>query len=60
MTVRDLYEFQQLTFRAYMQNVMFFATLPYHLAQEPQQNRAREGASQPARDFRRKDIRWLR
>jgi hypothetical protein len=34
MTVRDLYDFQSLMFRACMQNVMFFTSLPYHLARE--------------------------
>ena len=60
MNVRHLYEFQQLLFRAYMQNVMFLATLPYYLAREQQRNPASKGASRPARDFRRKDVRWLR
>jgi hypothetical protein len=34
MTVRDLLDFQELMFCACVRNVMTFATLPYHLAQE--------------------------
>lgn len=60
MTLRDLYDFPHLMVRAYVQNVMFFVTLPYHLAQEARQNRTGERASQVARDFRREDVRWLR
>jgi hypothetical protein len=60
MNVRHLYEFQQLLFRAYMQNVMFLATLPYYLVREQQRIPASERTSQPARNFRRKDVRWLR
>jgi hypothetical protein len=51
MIVRDLYEFQRLVFRVYMQSVMFLVTLPYYLTQEWQR---------PDRDFRREDVRWLR
>jgi hypothetical protein len=60
MIVRDLYEFQQLVFRACMQNVMFLATLPYYLAQDTRRDPASERTSQPARDFRCEDVRWLR
>jgi hypothetical protein len=60
MTVRDLCEVQQLVFRAYMQDVMFFATLPFHSAWETRRNPASERVSQLARDFRREDVRWLR
>jgi len=60
MTLFDLYDFQHLMLRAYVSNVMFFVTLPYHLAQEARQNRPSERALQPARDFRRDDVRWLR
>jgi hypothetical protein len=60
MSVRHLYEFQQLLFRAYMQNVIFLATLPYYLAREQQRIPASERTSQPTHNFRRKDVRWLR
>jgi hypothetical protein len=39
MTLRDLREFQELMFRAYVRNMMFLATLPYHMAQEMLRNR---------------------
>jgi hypothetical protein len=60
MTFRDLYEFQQLVFRAYMQNMMFLATLPFQLARETRRDSTSERASRPARNFRREDVRWLR
>jgi hypothetical protein len=34
MTLRNLLDVQEVMFRAYVRNVMFFATLPYHLAHE--------------------------
>jgi hypothetical protein len=34
MTFLNLHEVQQLMLRAYVRNVMFFATLPYYVAQE--------------------------
>jgi hypothetical protein len=34
MTFGDLRDFQELMLRAYVRNMMFFATLPYHLATE--------------------------
>jgi|HubBroStandDraft_5_1064220.scaffolds.fasta_scaffold2640134_1 hypothetical protein len=33
MTLRALHELQDAMFRAYVRNVMFFATLPHHLAE---------------------------
>lgn len=34
MTLYDLLDAQYLLVRAYVRNVMFFATLPYYLAEE--------------------------
>jgi hypothetical protein len=34
MTYQHLYDLQELMMRTYVRNVMFFATLPYYLAQE--------------------------
>ena len=34
MTFGDLRDFRELMFRACVRNMMFFATLPYHLATE--------------------------
>jgi hypothetical protein len=42
MTLPDLYDFQHLIFRAYVRNVMFFVTLPYHLAREERQDHTGE------------------
>jgi hypothetical protein len=39
MILRDLREFQKLMFRAYVRNMMFLATLPYHMAQEMRRDR---------------------
>ena len=36
----ELCEFQELMFRAYVRNVMLFATLPYHIAQEIRRDRS--------------------
>ena len=42
MTLRDLREFQELMFRAYVRNMMFLATLPYHVAQEMRRTRGEQ------------------
>ena len=34
MTLRDLLDVQDIMFRAQVRNMMFLATLPYHMAQE--------------------------
>ena len=39
MSLRDLRGFQELMFRAYVRNMMFLATLPYHMAREMLRNR---------------------
>jgi len=39
MTLRDVRDFQELMFRTWVRNVMFFVTLPYHLAQEMRRTR---------------------
>ena len=41
MTFDDLRDFRELMFRAYVRNLMFFATLPYHLATEMRGDRMR-------------------
>ena len=46
MTFHDLHDFQDVMFRAYVRNVMFFAALPYHLAQEMRRDLTAEGASE--------------
>jgi hypothetical protein len=51
MTFRDLLDVQDLMFRAYVRNMMFLATLPYHLAQEMRRKRAWEDASGPPRNL---------
>jgi hypothetical protein len=63
MTRRDLGDARDILFRAYESNVMFLATLRYHLAQR--RIGGREGASEdPQRSsraaHRREDVRWLR
>jgi hypothetical protein len=40
MTSNDFLDFQEVTFRAYVRNVMFFATLPYYLTQQIRRNPA--------------------
>jgi hypothetical protein len=65
MILHDLSDLQEVTFRACVRDLMFFATLPFYLAQEMR----REGASQFPRDLPRavsershrcEDVRWLR
>jgi hypothetical protein len=63
MTPHDLPDARDILFRAYVSNVMTFATLPYHLAQH--RSGRREGAfeyrQRSARaPHRREDVRWLR
>jgi hypothetical protein len=41
MTFGDLRDFHELMLRAYVRNMMFFATLPYHLATEMRGDRMR-------------------
>jgi hypothetical protein len=41
MTFDDLLDFQELMFSACVRNVMAFATLPYHLAEEMRRIRER-------------------
>ena len=41
MTFDDLLDFQELMFSACVRNVMTFATLPCHLAQEMRRSRMR-------------------
>jgi hypothetical protein len=75
MIFASLYDVQQVILRACVQNVMFFATLPFYLAQEthpvPARSRrpgqassaARHGrapAGGPGREPGTNDIRWLR
>jgi hypothetical protein len=60
MTLRDPSDFQHLMLHAYVRNVMFFVTLPHHLAQETRHNRTCERPSQPAHDFRHDGVRWFR
>lgn len=62
MTQRDLGDARDILFRAYESNVMFLATLRYHLAQR---RNGREGASEDLQRssraaHRREDVRWLR
>jgi hypothetical protein len=46
MTLRDLLDAQDLMFRACVRNMMFFATLPYHLVQEMRRHGACETGTQ--------------
>jgi hypothetical protein len=41
MTFADLRDFHELMLRAYVRNMMVFATLPYHLAAEMRGDRMR-------------------
>jgi hypothetical protein len=74
-TVLNIHDVQQLMLRAYVRNVMFFATLPFYLAQEmwhvPQRSHGAGTTSSASRDDRApaggrgrhpgsEDIRWLR
>jgi hypothetical protein len=61
MILQNLHNVQQVILRAYVQNVMFFATFPFYLAQErrPTVERSRHaGANQLC--ARTEDVRWLR
>ena len=75
MTLPNLHDFQLLMLRACVRNAMFFATLPFYLAQEthpvPARSRRtgqtgwapRDGralASGSGREPGTEDIRWLR
>jgi radical SAM superfamily enzyme with C-terminal helix-hairpin-helix motif len=60
MSLQHLLDFQELMFRAYVRNVMFFATLPYYAEQECRREHARENALEFPRRHRREDARWLR
>jgi hypothetical protein len=75
MNFPDLHDFQLLMLRAYVRNAMFFATLPFYLAQEPHpvpaRSRRTSQTSSVLRDDRvpeggpghhpgSEDIRWLR
>jgi len=60
MTLRDLHDFQDVMFRAYVRDVMFVAALPYHLAQEMRRNPASGGNWEPPRAGQHHDARWLR
>ena len=56
MTFHGPLNFLELMFRAYVRNMMFSATLPYHLAQDMRRNRACEGVSEGPRTHRSKDM----
>jgi hypothetical protein len=65
MTFPDLHDVQLLMLRACVHNAMFFATLPFYLAQETHLGPARSRrAGAPAGGSGRRpgteDIRWLR
>jgi hypothetical protein len=74
MTFPNLHDVQQVMLRAYVQNVMLFATLPFYLAQDthPLPARSRRAESNqlcaarrraPAvgsERYRSEDARWLR
>ena len=75
MTFPNLHDVQQLMLRAYVHNVMLFATLPFYLAQEmratPERSRLAGQTSSAPRNGRSvagrptladgfEDIRWLR
>jgi hypothetical protein len=53
MTLPHLHEFQLLMLRVYVRNAMFFATLPFYLAQESHPVPARRVCGSEER-------RWLR
>ena len=57
MILSSLHDIQQVMLRAYVHNVMFFATLPFYLAQE---RRPMSEQSRRARYPRIEDARWLR
>ena len=42
MTGNDFLDLQEVMFRAYVRNVIFFATLPYHLTQEMHRDHAED------------------
>jgi hypothetical protein len=73
MIIRDLQEMQELVFRTWVSNLMFLATLPYHVSQEeavlnPARARAsavaghrrRAISDRPPHRNGRDDVRWLR
>ena len=75
MNFPNVHDVQQVMLRAYVQNVMLFAALPFYLAQEkhPTAERSRRAgltqlcaarhrasAGGPERHPRTEDIRWLR
>ena len=60
MTLQHLLDFQELMFRVYVRNVMFFATLPYYAEQECRRKHARAKALEFPRRHRCEDARWLR
>jgi hypothetical protein len=75
MTFPNLHDFELLMLRAYVHTAMFFATLPFYLAQEthpvPARSRRTDQTSSAPRDGRApaggagrqpgtEDIRWLR
>jgi hypothetical protein len=49
MTSNDFLDFQEVIFRAYVRNLIFFATLPYYLMQQIHRNHAwdADGARTP-------------
>ena len=72
MTFGHLWDLQDLMLRAYVRNMMFFATIPCYLAREMPRNSAPERPSaaagdlhravsqRPRRASRSDDARWLR
>jgi len=75
MIFQSFHEVQQVMLRTFVRNMMFFATLPFYLAQEtgPITERSRRAGSNqlcaarrrgpavgPERHPRTEDIRWLR
>ncbi len=67
MTFHDLRDFQDLMLRAYVRNLMFFATLPYHLAGDMRRVPQRSSAARQNRSvggdrgsYLAEDPRWLR
>jgi hypothetical protein len=48
MTSNDLLDFQEVMFRAYVRNVIFFATLPYYVTQQIHRHQALDAAAAEA------------
>jgi hypothetical protein len=46
----DFLEFQEVMFRTYVRNVIFFATLPYYLTQQLHRNHGWDGDGARASD----------